>query len=90
MVFGIARGMEKDAWSAACVSRFARTGAAFRWSSREGHMVDALASGGDEGRRSLRYAPGSWQASDEPEMPEWGNPTAFIGGHRFGGANAGN
>jgi hypothetical protein len=49
-------------------------------------MVDALASGGEEGRRSL----GSWQASDEPEMPEWGNPAAFIGGHRFGGANAGN
>ena len=24
------------------------------WTSIEGHMVDALASGGDEGRRSLR------------------------------------
>ena len=42
--------------------------------SYKGHMVDALAVGGDEGRRSLRKAPGSGQARDDPEMSEWGNP----------------
>ena len=43
-------------------------------SSMEGHMVDALAVRGDEGRRSLRKASGSGQARDDPEMSEWGNP----------------
>ena len=37
-------------------------------------MVDALAVGGDEGRSSLRKASGSWQASFDPGMSEWGNP----------------
>ena len=38
-------------------------------------MVNALAVGGDEGRDSLRKAPGSRQIDIEPEMSEWGNPT---------------
>ena len=41
--------------------------------SCEGHMVDALASRADEGRRSLRYALGSWQPSVDPGVSEWGN-----------------
>ena len=54
-------------------------------SSYEGHAVDALAVRGDEGRRSLRKAPESGQARDDPEMSEWGNPplgvscTEYIG-----------
>ena len=43
-------------------------------SSYKGHMRDALAARGDEGRRSLRKAPVSGQARDDPEMSEWGNP----------------
>ena len=43
-------------------------------SSYKGHAVDALAVRGDEGRRSLRKAPGSGQARDDPEVSEWGNP----------------
>ena len=39
------------------------------------HVVDALAITGDEGRGSLRKAPGSWQTSFDPGMSEWGNPT---------------
>ena len=46
------------------------------------HMVNALAITGDEGRGSLRNFSGSWQTSDEPEMPEWGNPASVNGGHR--------
>jgi hypothetical protein len=48
-------------------------------------MVDALAITGEEGRCSLRKAAGSWQASFEPQMSEWGNPaersslTEYIG-----------
>jgi len=38
------------------------------------HVVDALAITGDEGRASLRKAPGSWQRSYDPGMSEWGNP----------------
>jgi len=38
------------------------------------HVVDALAITGDEGRGSLRKAPGSWQTSFDPGMSEWGNP----------------
>ena len=37
-------------------------------------MVDALATRGDEGRGSLRKAPGSRQIDFDPEMSEWGNP----------------
>jgi len=44
------------------------------WSSDEAQTVDALAVGGEEGRGSLRKAPGSWQTSLEPGMSEWGNP----------------
>ena len=43
-------------------------------SSYKGHMRDALAARDDEGRRSLRKAPVSGQARDDPEMSEWGNP----------------
>jgi len=38
------------------------------------HVVDALAITGEEGRASLRKAPGSWQRSFDPEISEWGNP----------------
>ena len=38
------------------------------------HVVDALAITGDEGRSSLRKAAGSWQASFDPQISEWGNP----------------
>ena len=44
-------------------------------SSTKVHVVDALAITGDEGRGSLRKAPGSWQTSFDPGMSEWGNPT---------------
>ena len=37
-------------------------------------MEDALVERGDEGRSSLRKASGSWQASFDPAMSEWGNP----------------
>ena len=43
-------------------------------SSEQVHVVDALAITGDEGRGSLRKAPGSWQTSFDPEISEWGNP----------------
>jgi hypothetical protein len=38
--------------------------------------VDVLASRGDERRGSLRYAPGSWQSSIDPEISECGNAAA--------------
>ncbi len=41
------------------------------------HAVDALAITGDEGRCSLRKAAGSWQASIDPQISEWGNPTLY-------------
>jgi hypothetical protein len=40
------------------------------WSSYKGRMGDVLASGGDEGRGSLRKARGSRQTDDDPEIPE--------------------
>ena len=43
-------------------------------SSDKVHGVDALAITGEEGRASLRKAPGSWQRSFDPEISEWGNP----------------
>ena len=43
-------------------------------SSDKVHVVDALAITGEEGRASLRKAPGSWQRSFDPEISEWGNP----------------
>ena len=36
-----------------------------------------MAITGDEGRDSLRKAPGSWQMSVDPEMSEWGNPASL-------------
>ncbi len=53
-------------------------------------MVNALAAGGEEGRRSLRKASGSGQARDEPEMSEWGNPARYTVSPSLLGANAGN
>ena len=47
-------------------------------SSDKVHVVDALAITGEEGRGSLRKAPGSWQISIDPEMSEWGNPPARV------------
>ncbi len=47
-------------------------------SSDEVHVVDALAITGDEGRGSLRKAPGSRQTDIDPEMSEWGNPPARV------------
>lgn len=35
--------------------------------------MDALAQEADEGRRSRRYASGSWQTSFDPGISEWGN-----------------
>ena len=43
-----------------------------------GHMVDALASGADEGRGRLRYASGSCQPSVDPRISEWGNPARVM------------
>ena len=37
-----------------------------------------MAITGDEGRCSLRKASGSWQASFDPRMSEWGNPPARV------------
>ena len=62
---------------------------AWRLLSYKGHMRDALAARGDERRRSLRKAPVSGQARDDPEMSEWGNP-AHIVCHSEKRANAGN
>ena len=46
--------------------------------SVSGRMVDALASGADEGRGRLRYASGSCQPSVDPRMSEWGNPARVM------------
>jgi hypothetical protein len=46
-----------------------------------GRMVDALASGADEGRGRLRYASGSCQPSMDPRMSEWGNPARVMSCH---------
>ena len=46
-----------------------------------GHSVDALAPRADEGRCGLRYAPGSWRASFDPGVSEWGNPARVVLGH---------
>ena len=43
------------------------------------HVVGALAMIGDEGRDSLRKASGTyrdWETSFDPQISEWGNPTA--------------
>ena len=46
----------------------------------QGRSVDALAPGAEEGRCSLRYASGSWQASFDPRVSEWGNPAGVVPG----------
>lgn len=46
-----------------------------------GHSVDALASRADEGRCGLRYASGSWRASFDPRVSEWGNLTRVVLGY---------
>jgi len=50
--------------------------------SFEGHTVDALAPGADEGRWSLRYAPGSRQPGCDPGVSEWGNLAPVMGCRR--------
>ena len=44
-------------------------------------MVDALVSGGDEGRGRLRYAAGSRQTGIDPRISEWGNPPEVMLGY---------
>ena len=61
--------------SAICFDRFV-------CSSFLGHTVDALASGADEGRGSLRYASGSRQPDFDPGVSEWGNPAPVMGCRR--------
>ena len=46
-----------------------------------GRSVDALAPRADEGRCGLRYAPGSWRASFDPGVSEWGNLAWVVLGH---------
>ena len=43
--------------------------------------MDALASGGDEGRGRLRYASGSRQTGYDPGISEWGNPARVMSSH---------
>ena len=40
----------------------------------QGRTVNALASSAEEGRGTLRKAPGRCVQPFEPEMSEWGNP----------------
>ena len=42
--------------------------------SYKGRTVDALASNAEEGRGTLRKAPGSCVQAQYPGMSEWGNP----------------
>lgn len=46
-----------------------------------GHSVDALAPRADEGRSGLRYASGSWRASVDPRVSEWGNLARVMFGY---------
>ena len=55
----------------------------FVFVSVKGRMVDALASGADEGRGRLRYASGSCQPSVDPRMSEWGNPARVMSCHLY-------
>lgn len=59
-LIGCTRSINWNAWD----------GPKSMWSSYKEYTVDDLAYRGDEGRRSLRNAPGSWQTSDDPEMSE--------------------
>ena len=47
-----------------------------------GRSVDAWASRADEGRGGLRYASGSWRASVDPRVSEWGNLARVVSGHQ--------
>ncbi len=47
-----------------------------------GRSVDALASRADEGRSGLRYASGSWRASVDPRISEWGNLARVVFGYQ--------
>jgi hypothetical protein len=71
--FGFGRGLLIS--SAICFDRFV-------CSSFLGHTVDALASGADEGRGSLRYASGSRQPDFDPGISEWGNLAPVMGCRR--------
>jgi hypothetical protein len=55
----------------------------FVCSSFLGRTVDALASGADEGRGSLRYASGSRQPDVDPGVSEWGNLAPVMGCRRL-------
>ena len=46
-----------------------------------GRSVDALALRADEGRCGLRYASGSWRASVDPRVSEWGNLARVVSGY---------
>ena len=46
-----------------------------------GHSVDALVPRADEGRCGLRNASGSWRASVDPRVSEWGNLAGVVPGH---------
>jgi hypothetical protein len=50
--------------------------------SREGHTVDALASGAEEGRGQAAKGLGEPRAGDDPRISEWGNPIRVIPGDR--------
>ena len=43
--------------------------------------MNALASSAEEGRGTLRKAPGRCVQPFEPEMSEWGNPAGVISRH---------
>ena len=44
-----------------------------------GRSVDVLARVADEGRGGLRYSLGSWRASVDLGVSEWGNLVSFLG-----------
>jgi hypothetical protein len=46
--------------------------------SREGHTVDALASGAEEGRDQAAKGLGEPRVGNDPRMSEWGNPIRVI------------
>jgi hypothetical protein len=48
----------------------------------EGRMVDALASGADEGRGQATKRLGEPRAGCDPRVSEWGNPARVMPGHR--------
>ena len=48
----------------------------------KGHLVDALASRGDEGRSTLRKVPGSWEQALIRERPNGETPFCLSEGFR--------